>query len=216
MDFPSVDLPADIALRFTARAAAAPLALDALPPGERAQTEEFGHEKRRRTFALGRATARTLLAERLGVAAPDVPLRIAADGAPELDGRPLHVSIAHAATVERTLAVAAVGDRPLGVDLEPIRPRRPDLYRFLLHPDEYDLLERLPLGHDAAQVLLWTLKEATLKAMRTGFRVSPKKLRLDVAPERAAATVSVEGGERWTLRYATRDDCYLAVAFPTP
>lgn len=212
----AMDLPADIALHFTSHAATAPLATELLPPGERAQAEGFGHEKRRRTFALGRATARTLLAERLGVAAPDVPLRVAADGAPEVEGPPLHVSIAHAATSERTLAVAAVGGRPLGVDLEPIRPRRPDLYRFILHPDEYDLLERLPLDHDVAQVLLWTLKEATLKALRTGFRLSPKKLRLTVVPERQSAAVEVEGREGWMLRYEERNGCYLAVAFPAP
>jgi 4'-phosphopantetheinyl transferase len=208
-----MQLPDDIVLRFAAQASTAPPALDALPPDELAQAEGFGSEKRRREFALGRAVARALLAERLAVAAPDVPLRIAADGAPELDEPALRVSIAHAATAAQTLAVAAVGARPLGVDLEPIRPRRPDLYRFLLHPDEYGLLEELPHEHDTAQVLLWSLKEATLKAMRTGFRVSPKTLRLAVDPDRQTASVRVETGERWALRYAERDGCVLAVAF---
>jgi 4'-phosphopantetheinyl transferase len=209
-----MDLPDDIELRLAVRAAAAPLALEALPFSEREEAEGFGSERRRRTFALGRATARSLLGDRLGVAAPDVPLRIAADGAPEVEGGGLCVSIAHAATSEQTLAVAAVGRQPLGVDLEPIRPRRPDLYRFLLHPDEYGVLQRLPLDHDAAQVLLWTLKEATLKALRTGFRLSPKKLRLVVAPESETATAYVEEGARWSLHYAKREGCFLAVAFP--
>jgi 4'-phosphopantetheinyl transferase len=211
-------LPDDIDLRLTVRPASAPLALDTLTGEEQARLDGFGSEKRRREFALGRATARALLADRLAVAAPDVPLRVAADGAPDLDDDPesdgaLRVSIAHAATSEQTLAVAAVGERPLGVDLEPIRPRRPDLYRFLLHPEDYDVLDRLPHDHDAAQVLLWTLKEATLKAMRTGFRVSPKKLRLAVEPGRGTASVRVEGGGRWVLRFARRDGCFLAVAF---
>ena len=206
-----MNLPNDITLRFDVRPASAPLALDVLTRDEQAQIEGFGSEKRRREFALGRATARTLLAERLAVAAPDVPLRVAADGAPELEGG-LRVSIAHAATPEQTIAVAAVGERPLGVDLEPIRPRRPDLYRFLLHPDEYDMMDRLG-DHDAAQVLIWTLKEATLKAMRTGFRVSPKKLRLAVEPASHSATVQVEAGTAWSLRFTERDGCFLAVAF---
>lgn len=208
-----MQLPDDIDFCFAVQAVAVPPALDALPLDERARAEEFGSEKRRREFTLGRTVARTLLAERLAVAAPDVPLRIAADGALELDGPPLRVSIAHTETSERTLAVAAVGERLLGVDLEPIRPRRADLYRFLLHPDEYGLLEQLPHDHETAQVLLWTLKEATLKAMRTGFRVSPKALRLAVEPERRVASVQVESGERWALRYTERDGCFLAVAF---
>ncbi|MEP0548382.1 MAG: 4'-phosphopantetheinyl transferase superfamily protein [Rhodothermales bacterium] len=208
-----MNLPDDIALRLAVHEAAAPLSLDALPPGERDRVGGFGSEKRRREFALGRTTARALLADHLAVAAPDVPLRVAADGAPELDGGRLHVSIAHAATSERTLAAAAVSPRPVGVDLEVIRPRRADLYRFMLHPDEYGLLETLPHDHDAAQILVWTLKEATLKAMRTGFRVSPKKLRLSVDPERQAATVSVEEGGSWSLVYDQRDGCFVAVAF---
>jgi 4'-phosphopantetheinyl transferase len=208
-----MNLPDDITLRLAVCEAAAPLSLDALPQGERDRVEGFGSEKRRREFALGRATARALLADHLAVAAPDVPLRIAADGAPELDGGRLHLSIAHAATSERTLAAAAIAPRPVGVDLEVIQPRRPDLFRFLLQPDDYGLLDRLPLEHDAAQVLIWTLKEATLKAMRTGFRVSPKKLRLSVDAERQAATVSIGGGGSWSLVYEQRDGCFVAVAF---
>lgn len=205
-------LPDDIAVRFVTTEAEIPYSLAALSAEERAQHDRFGSEKRRREFALGRTVARTLLAQRLGVAAPEVPLRIAADGAPELDG-PAHLSIAHAVLPEQTIAVAAVAGRPIGVDLEPIRPRRPDLYRFLLHPDEYGLLERLPLGHDAAQVLIWTLKEAALKAMRTGFRTSPKKLRLTVDVGQSEATARVEEGASWSLRYAERDGCFFAIAF---
>lgn len=208
-----MNLPDDIALRIAVRDAAAPLALGALPQGERDRIEGFGSEKRRREFALGRATARALLADHLAVAALDVPLRVATDGAPELDGGSLHLSIAHAATPERTFAVAAVAPRPVGVDLELIRPRRPDLYRFVLHPDEYGLLETLPHDHDAAQVLVWTLKEAALKAMRTGFRTSPKKLRLSIESTERTAAVQVEEGGKWALRYEERNGCFIAVAF---
>src|SRR5690606_23625683 len=205
--------PDDIALRLAVRAATAPLALGALTADERVRVAAFGSEKRRREFALGRATARALLAEHLRLAEPEVPLRIGADGAPELDGG-LHVSIAHAATPERTLAAAAVAARPVGVDLEVIRPRRPDLYRFVLHPDEYGLLDALPYDRDAAQVLAWTLKEAVLKAMRTGLRTSPKRLRLTVEPALRTACVRAEDGGAWALRYDERDGCFVAVAFP--
>ncbi len=208
-----MDLPADIALRFAAWEAGGPLPIAALSAQERTRLSGFGSEKRRREFALGRDTARHLLAERLALVPSAVPLRVAADGAPELDGEGLHVSIAHAATAERTLAVAAVSYRPIGVDIEVIQPRRPDLYRFVLHPDEYGLLDTLPHDHDAAQVLVWTLKEAALKAMRTGFRTSPKKLRLTVEPAQQRAEVRVEEVGTWALRYAERDGCFVAVAF---
>ena len=208
-------LPEDIRLRLAVHSAADPLALDALSQEERDRIGGFGSEKRRREFALGRTTVRELVAEHLAVTASEVSLHVAADGAPELDGAALHLSIAHAATADRTLAVAALASRPIGVDLEVIQARRPDLYRFILHPDEYGLLDALPHDHDAAQVLLWTLKEAALKAMRTGFRTSPKKLRLTVEPDEQTAAVRVEGGGTWTwaLRYERRDGCFVAVAF---
>ncbi len=207
-----MQLPDDIALRFAAREATAPPLVAALSAEERARLGGFGSPKRRREFALGRDAARSLLAERLGVAPAAVPLCVAGDGAPEPGGAALHVSIAHASALEQTLAVAAVAARPVGVDLEVVRARRPDLYRFILHPDEVGVLEALPYGHDAAQVLLWTLKEAALKAMRTGFRVSPKALRFAGPPSEGSAVLR-RGAERWDLRWAERDGCFLAVAF---
>lgn len=209
-----MDLPDDISLRLSACPASAAPALTGLPAAERAQAVAFGSAKRRREFALGRSTARALLAEHLALAEPDVPLRIGEDGAPEVEGTDLHLSIAHASSAERSFAAAAVAPHPVGVDLEVVRPRRPDLYRFVLHPDEYGLLDTLPHGHDAAQVLLWTLKEAALKAMRTGFRCSPKKLHLTVETGRQAGSVWVEDGGTWELRYAEGEGYFVAVAFP--
>lgn len=209
-----MNLPPEIAFRLASRPASEPPRTEGLSPDERDRTAAFGSAKRRREFALGRLTARSLLAERLALAEPDVPLRVGEDGAPEVEGTDLRLSIAHASTAERSFAAAAVAPHAVGVDLEVIRPRRPDLYRFVLHPDEYGLLEALPYGHDAAQVLLWTLKEAALKAMRTGFRCSPKKLRLTVEPGRRAGGVWVEDGPAWALRYAEDDGTFVAVAFP--
>ena len=208
-----MQLPDDITIRFVSRPVGEDLALEKLSQEERAQVASFGSAKRQREFALGRAVARDLLANRLGVAGPDVLLRVAEDGAPEVEGEELYASISHVATDIHTLATAVVAPRPVGVDLELIQPRRPDLYRFLLAPEDYGLLDALPHPHDEAQVLIWTLKEAVLKAMRTGFRLSPKKLRLAVEADAMRAQVKLEGSEPWTLSYERRDGCFLAVAF---
>ncbi|MEM8557694.1 MAG: 4'-phosphopantetheinyl transferase, partial [Bacteroidota bacterium] len=115
---------------------------------EAARHASFGHPTRRVLFALGRTAARTLLAERLGVDPLDVPLVVADDGAPEVAGHPVEVSLSHTLTPDETpIALAAVGDVPLGVDIEALKPRRPDLYRFLLHPEEYRLLHLLTDRH---------------------------------------------------------------------
>lgn len=204
-------LPDDIALRLAVCGTAEPLPTAALSGEERDRLAGFGSEKRCRAFALGRATARSLVAERLGIAPAAVPLRVAADGAPEVDGADLSLSLSHVATETQTLAAVALAERRVGVDLELIRPRRPDLYRFLLAPEDYGVLDGLG-PHDEAQVLVWTVKEAVLKALRTGFRLSPKKLRLDV-PETGRAVIMVEGGTAWEVRFERREGCFLAVAF---
>lgn len=208
-----MQLPNDIAIRFASRPTGDGLVLEKLSNEERAQVDSFGSEKRKREFALGRTAARDLLAERLAVAGPAVPLRVAADGAPEVEGYDLHLSLSHVATDVRTLAAVVAAPYPVGIDLELIQPRRPDLYRFLLAPEDYGLLDALPHTHDEAQVLIWTLKEAVLKAMRTGFRLSPKKLRLTVEAKEMRAQVTLDDSEPWTLKYERREGCFLAVAF---
>ena len=208
-----MDLPDDIALRLLVRDAEATLPLAALSAEERDQLRSFGSETRRRSFALGRMAVRALLAERLALAEPAVPLLVADDGALEVREGGLRVSLSHVATRRQTLAVAVAAPHAVGVDLEVVQPRRPDLYRFLLAPDDYGILDTLPFDHHEAQVLIWTLKEAVLKALRTGFRLSPKKLRLSVGPEPGVASVTVED-VRWALRYERQFGCFLAVALP--
>lgn len=176
---------------------------------EQARVETFGSEKRRREFVLGRYAGRSLLAEHLGIRPEDVPLDVADSGAPDVDVGALHLSIAHT----HPYAVAVAARRRVGVDVERIRERRPDLYRFVLHPDEYDLLDRLPLDHDRIQILSWALKEAVLKGLRTGFRLSPKKLRLDLDWSARGARILVEEEQVWEARFEERAGCFLVVAY---
>lgn len=168
----------------------------------------FSGRKRRQEFILGRAAARLLLSERLDIEPTAVALEVAESGAIDVLGADLHISIGHSGDH----AVAAAGSRMIGVDIESIAPRHAELHRFMLHPDEYDLLDKIPLDDDRTQILCWTLKEATLKAMRTGLRFSPKKLRLEIDMERETAIVHVNEGGRWALFFEEWDDYYVAVA----
>jgi 4'-phosphopantetheinyl transferase len=181
-----------------------------LSDAERERIDGFGSERRRRAFLMGRAVARHLLSDPLGVPPAAVPLRRAEDGAVDVPGTDWHLSIAHSG--DRALAAAA--RYPIGADLERIVPRNPDVARFLLHPDERDLLDTLPYDRNRALLLLWVLKEATLKARRSGFRTSPKALRLTMNPEAQTATAVVEETERWTVPFAAWDEYWTAVAEP--
>ncbi len=168
----------------------------------------FSRGKRKEEFILGRAAARMLLSERMGMDPEDVLLEIAEGGAVDVVDSNLHVSIAHSGDH----AVAAAAPRYVGVDIETISPRHVDLHRYMLHPDEYHLMETLPLDRERAQILCWTLKEAVLKGMRVGLRYSPRKLQLEIDMEGAAATVHTENGRRWTAFFEEWDAYYVAVA----
>lgn len=180
-----------------------------LSAAERDRLSSFGSEKRRREFLLGRATARLLVANRFHLSPAEVPLHVAPDGAVEVEEHNCSLSITH---TDRH-AVAAVGRRPLGVDLEPIKPRDPGLVRFLMHPDEHDLVEQLPLDRSRALILCWTVKEAALKACRLGLRIFPSKLRLHVDMDACSAVVSMPDGSAWEVRFEEREGYYLAFAY---
>ena len=196
---PLFHLPPDLALALAAPGPDGAVALDALADEERARLETFGHAERRRGFALGRTALRGLLAPRLGCAPPDVPLDVAADGALDVRGHPFSVSLAHAGRGADARAVAAAGLRPVGVDLERVGPRRPDLWRRLLAPDEVDVLDVLGGPTDEAQTMLWALKEAVLKGERTGLRQSARSVRLTPDGDGRALARTARGD--WRLAY---------------
>ncbi|MFO8100125.1 MAG: 4'-phosphopantetheinyl transferase superfamily protein [Salinibacter sp.] len=170
----------------------------------------FGSDRRRCAFLAGRAVARRLLASRMGLVPADVPLRRAEDEAVDVVGTDWHVSIAHSG--DRALAAAA--RHRVGSDLERVISRDPAVARFLLRPDERDLLEALPYDRNRTLLLLWTLKESVLKARRTGFRTSPKAVHLSVDAAAHTARARVQGEEHWAVFFAPWDRYWTAVAVP--
>lgn|GEM_PF-581571 len=180
-----------------------------LSGAEAARAASFAHADRRAAFALGRTAARALLAERLGVAPESVPLVVGADGAPEVEGDGgACLSISHAGRGAGVVAAAAVAPVAVGVDLEAIVPRRADLWRRMLRPDEHALLDALGGSSDRAHTLLWSLKEAVLKGQRTGLRASARSVCLALdglsgeVPASGAGTATAEASGVWHLAWA--------------
>lgn len=206
-----MNLPNDIELRrmrYDADQAEAWRSL--LSEEEQTRYEGFPVEKRKREFLLGRVALRTLLRDQLSEPPGSFRVCVTDEGALELPDHSLHVSLTHA----EDRAVAAVSERRVGVDLERIAERDSEVERFLLHPDEQSLLDTLPMNRDAAFILCWTLKEATLKAMGTGMLRSPKKVRLEIDAEAQTAQASAWDGSRWQLQYEETKGFFLSVAYP--
>lgn len=87
-------------------------------------------------------------------------------GKPFFPARPgIHFNLSHSGP----LALCAVGDVPVGVDVELVRPRTPGLPRHVLSGEEYRwFAERGERWEDF--YTLWTLKEARLKYEGTGLK----------------------------------------------
>lgn len=204
-------LPASVAIRAVSYEASVAATWAAwLSADERDRLSTYGAESRQQDFLAGRAAARQLLADCLEMAPAEVPLQRAADDAVDVAAAGWRLSIAHSGG----RALAAAAQHPVGADLEEIRARDPAIVDFLFPPDERECVDALPYAFDDALVLCWALKEAVLKARRSGFRRSPKDLRLRVLPATQTAEVQVRDGRTWALCYARLGDFWSAVAVP--
>jgi 4'-phosphopantetheinyl transferase len=179
-----------------------------LSDAELERAASFGSERRRNTFTLGRAAARLLLARRLGVEPRSIGLAVAEDGAVDVLGHPLHLSISHT----EEAAVAAVSPRPIGIDIEPIRQRVADLYTYVLHPEEHGLLKGVE-DVNGLTLRAWVVKESVLKATRVGLRRSPKDVRLAYDVD-GSGVARLPEGDAWQFLYVEREGFVSSIAFP--
>lgn len=132
-------------------------------------TEERGRLKHEAEHEAGRKLLGEILKEVYGV--DEFALEQEARGKPWLSSHPeIKFNISH----NRNLAVCAVGQVPLGVDVEMVRPFREQIFRKVLSPGELELFSDEGMGTEERQRLffrLWTLKESYVKAEGCGIRM---------------------------------------------
>lgn len=181
-----------------------------LTDDEHARRASFENEARRRLFTLGRVALRTHLAERLGLPPRDIPVRVHESGRLLLDGphSDLQISLAHSGS--RAVAVSA--SRPVGVDLEVMKPRQSSLLRYITHDAEQPILPALGASEMVQLYTVWTLKEAVLKGIGTGLRTGPRTLRITPL-EPGQATVLDTDDQAWQARYRVDDTYATAIAW---
>jgi len=173
---------------------------------EHDRLHRFRVERPRRDFALCRAALRASLCQRLGCANDRLSFEYHNHGKPFalVDGRPapLGFNVSHSAP-HGLIALTPAGSpgRRIGVDAE---VRRPDRNFDGIAQRVYGPGERAALaaarGEDRVRLFyrLWTLKEAIIKALGTGFSLSPS--RFEVPP------AMIDGADSGTLRIAQEPD----------
>ena len=174
---------------------------------EVARATRFHFEADRRRFVISHAATRMILARYLGVTPGAVFVR-AADGekpglAPDRHGAGLRFNVSHSHEV----AVVAIGDREVGVDVERVRPL-PDLdalvARWFSRPERHAFEALPPAARVQAFFACWTLKEAYLKGCGDGLSRALDGFTVTVAPDEVPRLDHVGdrvGDEaRWALR----------------
>jgi 4'-phosphopantetheinyl transferase len=125
-----------------------------------------------------------------------------------------HCSLAHSGGWG--LGVVSAG--PVGADLEPVGRYNEAFAARVADPDEIAEVTRMGLPAHEAPTVLWTLKEATLKATRQGLRIHPRHAVI-VSPVAHTWVVRVRhphgGTSRWRVCAFRRGGFVVSVAIPT-
>ena len=140
---------------------------------ERQRAERFRFQRDYATYVLAHAVWRLALAGWLEREPTAVPLVRAPSGEPLLPGTGWATSLSHSGS---QVAIAAARAGTLGVDIErsPCSRNLDDLLTTICSPPETETVQRLPLPErERALLMVWTRKEAVLKASGTGLGVDP-------------------------------------------
>ncbi len=125
--------------------------------------------ERKRQWVMGRMAVKSLINELAHggtKALDDIEVHVDELGKPFVSG-PFHVSISH----KGDLAIGAVSSRPIGVDMETYRPVSMRMQKYYLATDEQVYFA--DKYGDRGAIIAWTIKESYLKALGTGFILSP-------------------------------------------
>lgn len=145
--------------------------LQELPEDRREKCLRIKHDTGRRQCVAVWLLLREALQTEFGLTVvPDVA--IAEHGKPYFPDRPdLHFSLSHCATA----VACAVDTRPVGVDIERVRPFNDTLAAYVFNEQELAYVRQAP-NPALAFTMLWTKKESLLKMTGEGLRNDLKGL----------------------------------------
>ena len=111
----------------------------------------------------------------------------------------IHFNISHAGDY----AVCAVSDRPVGCDIERIKPYRTQLSERVLSHEEKLLLseQKEESGMETVFFRFWTLKESFLKALGCGISVPLPSVSFDLTGETPVVSQTITGDDYFFHEY---------------
>ena len=180
--------------------------LETLSEDERRRADRMQLQRVRDRFIAGRGILRSCLASYLNLSPARVVFHYGPQGKPSLQSIPSSIQFNLAHSAGRGV-IAVTRGRPIGVDIEEIRPISDSLAiasRFF-SPVESNQLRSLPdSGRNLAFLRCWTRKEAYLKALGAGLSRALDGFDVTLLSGAPPRLLRVEGhpGEatRWEMR----------------
>ena len=177
-------------------------AFDRMPPERQQKIRSFRFERDRQLSLC----AGLLLCEELKRAGvPNAEIAYGPYGKPYLrDSDNFFFNVTHGGRI----AAIAVSDKPVGIDVEPIRPFEEDMLHRVFLPEE--LAAAPNCDRERFYTALWTVKESLMKLFGTGLSLDPKEIRVSFGTHVIARCAGYDCG---SLRFFTQllDDHILTV-----
>jgi 4'-phosphopantetheinyl transferase len=192
-----------------------------LSEDERARAGRFHYAKDRSHFIAGRAILRTLLGRYLLLSPNEVLFTYSQHGRPDLDKRVNTIGLQFNLSHSEELAIFAfTRGRKLGIDLEYQRwlSDLSELAASCLSQNEFEIWSNLPTSQQqGAFYLLWTQKEAFLKAEGEGLSQPLESIELAFEQDTAATLENIRdcsiGECKWSATTFVPAPGYLASLF---
>lgn len=182
-----------------------------LAPDEQQRSQRFRFEKDRKKFVIARGLLRIILARYLSVSSDRVLFSYSSKGKPAIANTYPMGELCFNVSHSHQMALYAIAlNRPVGIDLEHIRPIEAVALsqRFFL-PSEAIVIRSL-IGTEQHQVFFrgWTQKEAYLKATGDGLG---QLASVEVALTESMRLISIDGdvniAAQWFVQEIAMPDC---------
>ncbi|MGA1840720.1 MAG: 4'-phosphopantetheinyl transferase family protein [bacterium] len=142
-----------------------------LHPKELAYFDSLRFERRQKSFLLGRFCAKQALSAFLQESdMTEISVHHGVFEHPIVrhsKGKVVQISISHCDHCGG--AIAFPEEHPMAIDLEKIDPRKRDVILTQCTPEEFKLIQSLPIPETNQLTLLWTVKESLSKVLKCGL-----------------------------------------------
>lgn len=169
---------------------------------EQARADRFYFAKDRDRFILGRGILRCILSRYLQVPAQQLRFSYSPTGKPTLSfpSTDLQFNLSHSGQ----LALYAVSQHPVGIDIEQINPDRPIMdiaQRFFSRTEQQELAALPPDLQPIGFFNGWTRKEAFLKAIGTGLSCPLDQFSVSLSPDGPAQLLETQWHPSEAIRW---------------